>query len=93
MKNRKIQFLPTAGLLIPLLLAFFAVLFSSHSRASPRRGAFNGIVVGTQFISVLCELLRSYNPRVQFRRREPIGSLHWNGGILPPSLRTQPGSL
>jgi hypothetical protein len=48
MKNRNIQFKPTAGLLIPLLLACFAVFVAATTPASARdQVPFNGIVSGT----------------------------------------------
>src|SRR5436309_7444794 len=54
MKNRNIQFKPTAGLLIPLLLACFAAVFIS-APTSARAGEmvpFNGTVSGTIISSV-----------------------------------------
>ena len=48
MKNRNIQFKPTAGLLIPLLLACFAAVFISAPNSALARDQvpFNGIVSG-----------------------------------------------
>ena len=45
MKNRNIQFKPRAGVLIPLLFAFFAVLVAA-TPALARDERFNGIVSG-----------------------------------------------
>jgi hypothetical protein len=54
MKNRNIQFKPTAGLLIPLLLACFAAVFVSAP--TPARAGdtvpFKGILSGTAISSV-----------------------------------------
>jgi len=48
MKNRNIQFKPTAGLLIPLLLACFAAVFMSAPTPALARDEvpFNGTVSG-----------------------------------------------
>jgi hypothetical protein len=48
MKNRNVEFKPTAGLLIPLLLACFAAVFiSAHTSALAREMVpFNGTVSG-----------------------------------------------
>jgi len=48
MKNRSIQFKPTAGLLIPLLLACFAAVFISAPTPALARDEvpFNGTVSG-----------------------------------------------
>ena len=46
MKNRNIQFKPTAGVLIPLLFACFAAVFVAATPALARDEPFNGIVSG-----------------------------------------------
>ena len=54
MKNRNIQFKPTTGLLIPLLLACFAAVFASAAAPAIAGDTvpFNGIVSGTIISSV-----------------------------------------
>jgi len=53
MKNRNIQFKPTAGLLIPLLLACFAAVFASAAAPAiagdtvPFKGIVSGTIIST----------------------------------------------
>ena len=77
MKNRNIQFLPTAGLLIPLLLACFATVFIS----APIPAAAGEIVPFNATLSGYVETRSSapvHYPRTRdrFRKRDPFGSLH-----------------
>ena len=56
MKNRNIQFKPTAGLLIPLLLACFAAVFVSAAAPAtagdtvPFKGTLSGYVETSEFL-------------------------------------------
>ena len=94
MKNRNIQFKPTAGVLIPLLLACFAAVFISAPTPAAARDMvpFNGTVSGYVDSQSGTECEPS-TTRDQLRTREPIGSLHRDSGILAAPLRTRPGSL
>ena len=63
MKNRNIQFKPTAGVLIPLLLACFAAVFISAPTPAVARDEepFNGTVSGHNLSQSWHGLLRSFN--------------------------------
>ena len=70
-----------------------SVYLGTHSRVRPQPGAIQWHCHGAQLVAVLYGLLRSYRSRVQFRRRESVGSLYRHRGIFPASLRTRPESL
>src|SRR5262249_9321482 len=76
----------------PAALRLLRGIGGSHAGVSPRR-AVQWNCIGTQFVAVLCKLLRSYYSRLQFRRRERVGNLHRNRAILSAPLRAKPESL
>ena len=86
MKNRNMQFKPTAGLLIPLLLACFAAVFISAPNSASAGGQvpFNATLSG--YVETLGVSAPVHYPRTRdrFRKRDPIGSLHRNRRILVP---------
>ena len=95
--NPLIQLKKTAilPLLMPLLLACFAAVFiSSPTPAFARaRGAVQRHCLGVRETLSPGSGVRAFNTRGQLRTREPLGSVHWNRGILPAPLRTRPRSL
>ena len=89
MKKRNIQLKPTAGVLIPLLLACFgAVFISAPTPASARdqvpfHATLSGYVETSEFLPP-CTI---HGHAIVFGNATPFGSLHRDRRIVPRRLQ------
>ena len=83
MKNRNIQFKPTAGLLIPLLLACFAAVFISAAAPAVSRG-YRAVQRHSLGVTISSVPLDECIPRATDRQREcdAVGPLQRHGGSI-----------
>src|SRR2546429_8721863 len=83
MKNRNIQFKPTAGLLIPLLLACFAAVFVSAPTPAAARDMvpFNGTVSG-HVQSQPCTECEPSAHVINFGHANQLGAFTWTADFV-----------
>ncbi len=94
MKNRNIQFKPTAGLLIPLLLACFAAVFISAPTPAAARDMvpFNGTVSGYVDSQSGTECEPSTHV-INFGHANQLGAFTGTAELRHAPLRPRSGSL
>jgi hypothetical protein len=90
MKNRNIQFKATAGVLIPLLLAALRQCLSRHPLRQQPATWCPSMALSRGTLTLSPARSASLQTRGQLRTREPIGSLHRDGGIFSAPLRPDP---
>ena len=82
MKNRNIQFKPTAGFRSRCSSPALRQCLSRHPlRQQPARWC-RSTALSRGTLTLSPARVRAFRTRDRFRTREPIGSLHWDGGIL-----------
>ena len=94
MKNRNMQFKPTTGVLIPLLLACSAAVFISAPTPATARDMvpFNGTVSGYVESQSGTECEPSIHV-INFGHANHLGAFTGSGGISPHPCDARSGSL